>query len=163
MYLLSVKYSENPAIVDDDISAFLSCYNWSFFKNYVCRSDSKHKIVKLHKIVWQYYHGKIPEGYEVDHKDRNTLNNQIKNLRLATKKQNVQNRGKQKNNTSGYIGVGKCQMSGVIYWRARIVDNNGKRKSRCFPFTVEGLEEAAKWYDKKALELRGEFAVLNFN
>jgi len=63
-----------------------------------------------------------PEEKEVDHKDTNKSNNKIWNLRLATQKQNKDNRNKQKNNTSGVTGVrwykrGKCYvaMIGSIY------------------------------------------------
>lgn len=34
----------------------------------------------IHRAVWQYYNGKIPEGYEIHHIDENPVNNDIKNL-----------------------------------------------------------------------------------
>ena len=39
-------------------------------------------ISYLHHAVWEFYHGEIPDGYQVHHKDGNTLNNDIKNLVL---------------------------------------------------------------------------------
>ena len=36
----------------------------------------------LHRAVWEYYKGKIPEGYHVHHKDENVFNNEIENLEL---------------------------------------------------------------------------------
>lgn len=38
----------------------------------------------LHRKVWEKYNGSIPDGFEVHHKDEDTLNNDIKNLELVT-------------------------------------------------------------------------------
>lgn len=35
---------------------------------------------RLHRVVWEYYNGPIPEGYDVHHKDHNPQNNDISNL-----------------------------------------------------------------------------------
>ena len=46
----------------------------------------KHQGLRLsmHRYVWEYYNGKIPEGYEIHHKDFNKANNSIDNLQLLT-------------------------------------------------------------------------------
>lgn len=36
----------------------------------------------LHRVIWEEYHGKIPAGYIVHHKDGNKTNNSIENLEL---------------------------------------------------------------------------------
>ena len=38
----------------------------------------------IHRDVWQYYKGEIPEGYVIHHKDFNPANNDISNLQLLT-------------------------------------------------------------------------------
>ena len=65
----------------------------------------KNKRYVNHRIVYFLNTGIDPEEKQVDHIDRNRLNNKISNLRLATNKQNQDNRKKQKNNTSGVTGV----------------------------------------------------------
>lgn len=37
---------------------------------------------RLHRVVWEYYRGRIPKGYDVHHKDENRRNNNISNLEL---------------------------------------------------------------------------------
>jgi hypothetical protein len=38
--------------------------------------------LSLHKLIWLSYFGAIPQGYEIDHIDRNRGNNCIDNLRV---------------------------------------------------------------------------------
>lgn len=47
--------------------------------------------VQAHVIVWEMHHGAVPEGYEVDHRDRNRANNLIDNLRVVTHTYNMHN------------------------------------------------------------------------
>lgn len=37
----------------------------------------------LHRHKWEDAHGPIPDGYEIHHRDENTLNNEIDNLELV--------------------------------------------------------------------------------
>lgn len=43
--------------------------------------------ITMHRYVWEYYNGKIPNGYEVHHIDFNKENNSISNLELLTKEE----------------------------------------------------------------------------
>ena len=45
----------------------------------------------LHRQVWIFHNGAIPDGMTIDHIDRNKDNNQIENLRLATYSENIRN------------------------------------------------------------------------
>ena len=49
------------------------------------------KIHNEHKIIWFMFNGAVPKGKIIDHKDRNSLNNNIDNLRLVTPKGNQEN------------------------------------------------------------------------
>lgn len=39
----------------------------------------------IHRDIWRYYCGEIPDGYEVHHKDLNPENNDISNLQILTR------------------------------------------------------------------------------
>jgi hypothetical protein len=56
----------------------------------------KYDYVRGHRIVWESFNGKIPNGLEIDHIDRNKHNNKLKNLRLVTHSENCLNRIKNK-------------------------------------------------------------------
>ena len=52
-------------------------------------SKSKRKSYYVHRYVYECFYGNIPKGKEVDHIDNNKTNNNIKNLQLLTKKENM--------------------------------------------------------------------------
>ena len=49
---------------------------------YLCGHYFQHKGVRLHRWVWEYHNGPIPEGYHVHHIDEDRHNNQLSNLAL---------------------------------------------------------------------------------
>lgn len=79
---------------------------------------------KLHKIVFLYHYGYIPEC--IDHINGNRSDNNIENLRESTRSQNNWNSIKPKTNTSGVKGVSwyktynkwvaKCKVFGKQYF-----------------------------------------------
>lgn len=50
------------------------------------------KRIMIHRIVAECWLGTCPEGMEVDHIDRNSLNNDYHNLRYVTKSEQMKNR-----------------------------------------------------------------------
>lgn len=60
------------------------------------RSSTKTEIARMHWLIVGKYH---------DHENLNTFDNRKSNLRPATPAENSQNQTKQRNNTSGFIGV----------------------------------------------------------
>ncbi len=83
-------------------------YKWGLTDgNYVATSwsniDNIQHNIRLHQAIISMSGQVVPEGYEIDHKNRNRLNNLEENLRVCTKLQNINNRTIQNNN--GYKGV----------------------------------------------------------
>lgn len=54
--------------------------------------DPFRKTFKVHKLMWETFHGEVPDGYVIDHIDRDKTNNNINNLRLATPSDNSKNK-----------------------------------------------------------------------
>lgn len=59
---------------------FIDSHGYMVFYN-------KGQEIKAHRVIWEQYHGKIPKGYIIHHKDENKLNNDISNLQLVTRAQ----------------------------------------------------------------------------
>jgi hypothetical protein len=96
----------------------------------------KGKLYQGHRLVWVYVNGDIPDGLLIDHVDENRSNNRIENLRLATKAQNMMNRGAQKNNSLGIKGID------IVGKRFRVqVAGNGKRAYGMF----DDIQEAEQF------------------
>lgn len=97
---------------------------------------------------------KAPKGKEVDHKNRNKLDNRKENLRLCSRAENAINTP-QKKGSSRYRGVKwdhtrnkwyvSLKFNGTSYFVGRFKDE----------------DEAALAYNKEAVKLHGEFARLN--
>ena len=151
------------ALVDAEDFKWLSKAKWyaqwapctqSFYAH---RKGSQHQQLRMHNVIWIHHNGLIPEGFTVDHADRDTLNDRLSNLRLATRSQQKQNQRMYGNNTSGYRGVHlrKDHQAWVAYI--------GVNRERLHLGTFTDPIEAARAYDAAAmLHFGAEFAQLNF-
>lgn len=109
------------------------------------------KYYKVHRIIWTIVYGD-PGQQEIDHRDRDSTNNKIGNLRLATKGQNMANR--KMTAASGYRGVYAVGPS----YKQQIRFNGVER----YLGVYSSPEDQARAYDAQATEYFGEFQVLNF-
>ena len=108
----------------------------------------------MHRLVAERA-GLQLNGYQIDHRDINGLNNRKGNLRVATKSQNRANIGLPVNSTSGHKGV--TWDAATQKWRARIGVDGSRIHLGLFDFVIE----AARAYNAAAIKHFGEFACLN--
>lgn len=148
---LSNKNNERlDCLVDDDDWHNLSKYKWCFDDEKYVYGYVDGKRTSMHKYLC-----KVESDKKVDHINRVTYDNRKSNLREATNSVNAHNATKPKNCSSIYVGVTKVKDKEK--WKAYI-NKDGKRYSLK---THNTPESAAKAYNKKAIELYGEFANLN--
>lgn len=56
------------------------------------RMDVCGRMVYVHRIIWEIHNGPIPDGLQIDHINGIRSDNRIENLRVATGRENSQNR-----------------------------------------------------------------------
>lgn len=77
------------------------------------------KLAPLHRFIWIWHNGYIPDGMYIDHINRNSFDNRIENLRVATHLENCRNRTANKTSASGVVGVTRHSRK-PGKWRATI-------------------------------------------
>jgi hypothetical protein len=124
----------------------------------VARPDKKYlqtkiqgKCYAVHRLIFMYHNGYCPD--QLDHINRDSLDNRIENLRPATSSQNMMNRKLFSNSKSGYSGVSWHKASGkwFVY-----VDSNKRRRNIGY---FEDLELAALVASEARDKYHGSFAV----
>lgn len=154
------------ALVDAHFARVVSTHSWHLtphgYAAYTerCSSSGSTTYVtrRLHRLIAHLAHGIPMTGREiqVDHANRDKLDNRSANLRLTDFTGNNANRELLASNTSGRKGVSWDKESGR--WKASI---RYQRRLITLGRFID-LDEAARAYDAKARELFGELAVLNF-
>jgi len=138
------------AIVDAEDYEWLSRYKWHTNPSkrngtiYAKRTVG-HSAVLMHRMIMC-----PPKGMVVDHINGNGLDNRRCNLRICTRQENARNRRKHVDGKSRFIGVyprGKKWGAFVGHQHIGVFDDE---------------VEAAKARDRKALEMYGIHAWLNF-
>lgn len=136
-------------IIDLDMVDALSKYKWwhngkKQGKDYV-RADINGNRVMIHRFIMNV----VDDNLEVDHENRNALDNRKENLRIVTRSKNQQNKSKLKTNTSGVTGVSWHKVAGK--WIVRINVKDGERGSMGYfdnieDATIARLEAEIKYY-----------------
>src|SRR3569833_955542 len=138
------------ALIDDQDYDLVSPYKWRAHtsRSKIYAATGQHQdLVLMHRLILG-----VPDDMLVDHRDRDGLHNWRDNLRPATESQNAVNRAYA--GRSGYRGVWVLRYG----FGARIKTN--QRRENIGDFRT--AEEAARAYDRRAVELFGDFAQLSF-
>ena len=142
------------AIVDADDYTYLSKFQWfaeGTGNAFYAARKHKGKSIKMHRLITN-----APDHLVVDHINHDGLNNTKVNLRICTFAQNCRNQRRLKHKTSRYKGVHFHKK--LKKFQSAIHHNKKLYHLGSFKNEID----AAKAYDKKAKELHGQFAFLNF-
>lgn len=124
--------------------------------DYSDKANPMERIERLHILIARAFIPNKKNKGEVDHVDKNKSNNDVSNLRWATRKQNSMNIKPKEGHSSLYKGVGWIECKGI--WRAQIkIDGVSCHIGQSF-----NEAEAAYMYDNVAWEKYGYYAHLNF-
>ena len=146
------------AKVDDEDFEWLNKFYWLIstqgYPYTNIKTEKGRKTILMHQMI-----AEMMGWNKADHINLDKLDNRKStNLRQCTTSQNGANRGKNKNNTSGYKGVYLINdISRKKRWCARIQVN----RKYIFLGNYETAKEAAVAYNKAAIKYFGEFARLN--
>ncbi len=143
-------------LIDDEYYEKFNTFKWYLDAHgYVRRTLTKSEKNEFNNkttrmMLHQEILGKAPLGFEIDHIDRNKLNNQKSNLRFVSRRENNLNRKIPKHNKSGLRGVHFYKITNK--WRATI-RINGKDKHLGY---FNQKEEAGRAYNKAWLIYNGK-------
>jgi len=141
-------------LVDNDDFEFLNHWKWKKHRQgYACRTgyiDGKYKLLLMHRIINQ-----TPSHLEVDHINRNKLDNRKINLRAVNRSENEINKDLCCRNTSGYKGV--TWDKSREKWSAKIKHDGTFYNLGRF----DTAKEAAIAYNSAAKVLFGKYAFTN--
>ncbi len=139
------------AYVDAADYDWLSQWNWHTASGGYAARCEKGRIIFMHRVIMQ-----PPPGMVVDHIDGNKANNCRFNLRVCTRKQNQGNMQKPHGAHSRYKGVSYSKRRDKFFAQCRFAG-----KHRWLGYFDDEVE-AARAYDRAAVEECGEFARVNF-
>lgn len=178
IFIESKKHGTKEVLIDTEDHDKVSGYRWRLCLNvrsethfyvqaHIPHPDggwSEHRqqprrrrrtALMLHRLIMD-----APKDKQVDHIEHDTLDNRKCKLRLCSNQENAFNRGRPKNNQSGFKGVTyRKQPKNMINerekqkpWEAQL-QLNGKK---IYIGYYKTKEEAAAAYDKKCVEVWGK-------
>lgn len=148
-----IEIGLHKILLDGEDYPLISRFTWhikkdknTFYAQTVIQIGGKQTTVTMHRLITGL------KKSQVDHRNRNGLDNRKDNLRHASNAQNSCNR--KRYNSHGYRGV---------YWHdgnfAAQIQVKGKRHCK---YGFPTAKQAARAYDEMSKEFHGEFGIRNF-
>jgi hypothetical protein len=147
---IQLVHDRGITLVDDDLFEQLDRIHWYAQPRGYVHGKVDGRMVLMHRYIMD-----AKPGQEIDHIDRNKINNQKSNLRFVTRSQNCCNKAKGEQTSTPYLGVYRSRNKYAV----SKLDRNKVIKT----FGVyDDIVLAAEIHDEAARRIQGEFAVLNF-
>lgn len=115
-----VKYSNGKLRLHKGKILILNKTKCGYYIIGLCIKQSK-KYYLVHRLVYEAFNGKIPEGYEVNHINEDKTDNRLENLNLMTRKENVnwgtghqRSAAKQRNHPNESKNIYQYTLDGVL-------------------------------------------------
>jgi len=159
---MKIKLTQGQfTIVSNKYYEYLIQWKWCAHKRkngkfYAVRNgyvNGKRKTILMHRVIAELIG--LDLSCDIDHIDRDSLNNTCENLRSANKNGTCRNSSIRCDNTSGYKNV--TWRKDIGKWQVQITIN-GKQKHLGF---FRNKIEAAKAYNKAAIKYFDKFAAIN--
>lgn len=147
--------SGKAARIDESDKDLIERYSWQLSHQNGYARNPDHRLY-LHVLVADRSLGPNNQNLDVDHINGDKLDNRRSNLRYASRSHNMANTPMRATNTSGYKGV--CRNKNRRKWVSQITVDY---KRICLGY-YDDKREAAKAYDRAAIQYFGEFAHTNF-
>lgn len=136
---------QNKIIVDYHRSPAGYCFTFIY-------RDHKVQRIPIARVVAECWLGAKPEGYEIDHIDRNSQNNHYSNLRYVTKSEQMKNRD--------HTNISNCGKKNLLTYIETIKKPVALIKGN-ERYTFESQTAAARWLaakvEQNAEHIRAKF------
>lgn len=124
--------------------------------------DKKSIVCYFHRVIWFYFNGEIPEGYEINHKDEDKSNNSLDNLELLTRGDNVRygTRAKRAAISNSIAQKGKTFSETHI---ANLRKASAKRRKPVLQYNLETNEPIKEWCSLSEIERTLNFESIHIS
>ncbi len=102
------------------------------------RVSIDNQSIAAHRVIWLYMTGSLPST-DIDHINHDRLDNRWANLRMVTRKQNMQNAKRSKASSSGFTGVVWCKQQ--EQWQSQIMVDGKNKKLGRFNCKIDAIAE----------------------